>query len=71
MRKNDPTQPKQCTKHKGDSLPPEAFGRTRFGTLTSWCKRCTANKSLEIWHKYKPTKITTRISGTSDTEHKG
>lgn len=71
MRKNDPAQPKVCTKHGGDPLPPEAFGKTRYGTLTSWCRKCVAAKSLEIWHKYKPTKISTRISGELNTDHKG
>lgn len=70
MRKNDPTQPKACTKCHREKQPGE-FGRTRFGTLTSWCKRCTADKSLEIWHKYKPAKVSTRISGQGETERNG
>ena len=50
-RRNEPDTSKRCTacRHK---LPPEAFGITRYGTLSSWCRICTREaKRLSAWKR--------------------
>jgi hypothetical protein len=44
-------KPARCTKCKVVKQPHE-YHKTRYGTLNSWCRACTNNRSLEYYNTY-------------------
>ena len=67
-KRNDPKKPKACTKCH-EVKPPRQFNKTRYGTLTSWCRACKNAARLKIWHDYKPTGTSTRISAEAIADY--